>query len=244
MLASGRAGVPLYRRIAATLARELENGQPASGQPLPSEAALGQRFGVSRITIRQALAILESQGLIFRQQGRGTYASPPKLVRHLYPLVTFEEDMALQRVSLVTELDEFRSAAPPIWALERFGAQAGRRLARLVLRRVVGGLCVCHDERYLSRSVTKDLTPAGLVERSTRDLLREKSGILLTYLGHETEVVRAGEAVARAMGISPGTLVLQNTYTSYADGVPVEVGRASYRADRFRFSFGERQWQS
>lgn len=241
---SVRSRAPLYRRIAEVLAREVENGRWASAGLLPSEAELVRRFGVSRITVRHALAVLQAQGLIFREQGRGTYASPPKLVRHLHPLVTFEEDMAQQNVDLVTKIDEFVEVVPPDWARSRFHGLRVRRAVRLLLRRIVGGLCVCHDERYLVPSAAEVLRPANLAERSTREILRQTTGVRLTHLANETEVVPAGEIIAGAMGLVPGALVLQNTYTSYADGGPVEVGRASYRADRFRFSFGERQWKS
>lgn len=255
----GRAtvDVPRYRHIAEVLAAELAsstgrgNGASskaavtlaADGLRLPSEAELIARFGVSRITVRQALAILEQQGLINRAQGRRTYATPAKLVRHLQPLVTFEEDMRRQKVDLVTEVVDFRKAALSAWARERLTGAARRRARRLVLRRLVGGMCVCYDERYLAPSVAGALTPANVTERSTREILSE-AGLLLTHLTHETEVIPADVLVAQAMGFPPGTLVMENTYISYAAGTPVEVGRASYRADRFRFSFGERQWKA
>lgn len=233
----------LYRRIAAILAREL-NGRRPSLAPLPSEAEFGKRFGASRITIRHALALLEAQGLIFREQGRGTYLSPPKLVRHLHPLVTFEEDMLLQKAPVVTELVDFRRAVPPAWGRRVLQDCADSRSLRIVFRRFIDRLCVCYDERYLVREAANGLTRALLTDRSTREILRQTSGIQLTHLSHETEVVPVDQLIARAMGLTPGTLVLQNTYTSYAEGRPVEVGRAAYRADRFRFSFGQRQWMT
>ncbi|MBI3108376.1 MAG: GntR family transcriptional regulator [Candidatus Rokubacteria bacterium] len=245
---------PKYRRIAEILGAELRAGAPVPRPPraadsralapLESEAELVERFRVSRITVRLALAILQQQGLIHRAQGRRTYATPPKLVRHLHPPVTFEEDMAQQRVHLVTEVAHLEKARPAAWARAKLRVTARRRALRLVLKRLVGGICVCYDERYLVPAVAEAFTPTALTEHSTREILSAKLGLLLTHLGHETEVAPADRTVADAMGLVPGTLVMQNTYVSYADGAPVEVGRASYRVDRCRFSFAERHWKT
>lgn len=232
--------LPKYRRIAETLAGELRTRRTRT-TALASESELVARFSVSRITIRQALAILEHQGLIHRAQGRRTVAAPPKLVRHLHPLVTLEEDLAQQRVDLETEVLEFRQTQPASWARERLGG--GARALRLVLKRVVDGRCVCCDERYVVQDVADALTPAAVASESTREALRKKLGLLLTHLDHETEVVPVDATIAAAMGLVPGTPVMQNTYTSFAEGRPVEVGCASYRVDRFRFAFGQRQWR-
>lgn len=65
--------VPAYRRIAAELRRGIAGGSPAAGQPLPSEAALTREYGVSRGTVRQALSLLGSLGVVRSEHGRGWF---------------------------------------------------------------------------------------------------------------------------------------------------------------------------
>lgn len=72
-----RGTLPQYRRIAAELRAEIERGELRPGDVLPSEAALMQRYGVSRGTARQALADLEGAGLVESQHGRGRYVRAP-----------------------------------------------------------------------------------------------------------------------------------------------------------------------
>jgi DNA-binding GntR family transcriptional regulator len=73
-VASGAAGVlPRYRQIAAELRAAIEDGQLQAGSVLPSEADLTARHAVSRATVRQALAVLESDGLITTYPGKGRY---------------------------------------------------------------------------------------------------------------------------------------------------------------------------
>lgn len=72
--ASGAADVlPRYRQIAAELRAAIEDGRLPAGSALPSEADLTARHGVSRATVRQALAVLESDGLITTHPGKGRY---------------------------------------------------------------------------------------------------------------------------------------------------------------------------
>ena len=62
-----------YREIADTLDREIREGRIPEGRPFSSENELAQRFSVSRVTVRQALSLLEQNGLIQRRQGKGTF---------------------------------------------------------------------------------------------------------------------------------------------------------------------------
>src|SRR5262245_5276042 len=63
---------------------------------LPTEHQLAKRFGVSRVTVRGALGLLERSGLVSRQRGRGTIVNPPKVTRSFSPLLTIEEDFQRQ----------------------------------------------------------------------------------------------------------------------------------------------------
>ena len=75
-VADGERGVSRYYQLYQRLAGELESGQIAPGAALPSEPALCLRYGLSRTTVRRALARLEKEGRILRRRGSGTYARP------------------------------------------------------------------------------------------------------------------------------------------------------------------------
>lgn len=90
------APIPLYAQIAAALRDDLAGPGFGPDGRLPSEEELRTRFGVSRVTVRLALAELERDGLILRRKGKGTYASG-KPVRHaLDTLRSFHESLRLQ----------------------------------------------------------------------------------------------------------------------------------------------------
>src|SRR6266545_661396 len=74
---------PRYRLVADELRRRILAGAIAPGQLLPSETVLIEEFGVSRGTIREAVALLRAEGLVVTEHGRGTYARPVLPVRRL-----------------------------------------------------------------------------------------------------------------------------------------------------------------
>ena len=71
--------VPLYYQLQELLKEQIESGVWCTGDALPSEPQLAKRLGVSRVVVRQALAILEDDRQIVRVRGRGTFVAPPKL---------------------------------------------------------------------------------------------------------------------------------------------------------------------
>lgn len=69
------SAVPLYIQVAALLRRRIENGHWTTGQKISTIEELQDEFGVARVTVRQAVELLEKDGLVRRQQGRGTFVA-------------------------------------------------------------------------------------------------------------------------------------------------------------------------
>src|SRR5918912_3900410 len=99
-----RAALPLYVQVAERISGLIAGEGLDPGTALPSEAELQQRFRVSRATIRQALQRLELEGLVERQQGRGTFVAVPQLERALPELTSFTEHLASQGLASSSRL--------------------------------------------------------------------------------------------------------------------------------------------
>ena len=74
-----QSSVPLYYQLQELLHQQIASGRFRVGDALPSEGELRRLFGVSRIVVRQALEVLEDDGELLRQQGKGTFIAEPKL---------------------------------------------------------------------------------------------------------------------------------------------------------------------
>ena len=102
---------PRYLDVAGVLQCEITLLAPNS--LLATEQQLAKRFGVSRITVRGALDLLEKSGLVSRLRGRGTTVSPPKITRHFAPLQSFEQDLSSQGIAFETRVLSYESKSRP-----------------------------------------------------------------------------------------------------------------------------------
>jgi GntR family transcriptional regulator len=89
-------GVALYRQIKQDLMRRIEQGELRPGEVLPSEAELGERYGVSRPTLRQATQDLIREGLLVVRRGVGTFVAQPRIRQQLGSVLGFTDKMANQ----------------------------------------------------------------------------------------------------------------------------------------------------
>src|SRR5947208_9834503 len=86
--------LPAYRRIYEDLAARINTGELKADSRMPGDVELAERFGVSRMTVRQALAALVDRNLVERRQGVGTFVAGDKIPkRSLNRLTSFTEDM-------------------------------------------------------------------------------------------------------------------------------------------------------
>src|SRR5262245_54984988 len=137
---------PRYLEIAYAL--EAETAPLPFNAPLPTEQQLAKRFGVSRVTIRRALGLLERSGRITRRRGRGTAVSPRKITRQIVPVCTIEEDLRAQGLKLETKLLDYRlGVVPPDHVRAALRLPQGRRAGMLSLARIVNDQVIGHDER-------------------------------------------------------------------------------------------------
>lgn len=227
---------PGYSAIAVALQDQIAGLAPNSA--FPTEVQLARRFNVSRGTIRRALRVLEQGGLLTRRPGRGTIVNPPKIVRHLSPILSLDADLQKQGIKLETRVLAYEpSAAPPPVVRERLALAAGVSVGFLSLLRLVDDRIICHDRRYFPPAVASRFDP-GLMGRSMPEVIGEIAGTPVTTVDWESDIVPAPPDVAATLGLTPGVIVVANTLTDLlADGTPASVAVMYYRFDRVKFKF-------
>ena len=90
--------VPRYREVADALEQQIASGELPPGGRVPSERAIAERFGLSRMTARQAVELLVRRGVVYRRPGSGTYVAAPRVEHTLQRLLGFTEQMRAQGV--------------------------------------------------------------------------------------------------------------------------------------------------
>lgn len=232
--------LPIYTRIEQRLRGDIAAGRFRDGDRLPSEAQLAREFSTTRGTVRQALTRLQYEGLIVREVGRGTFASPGKVQSTIDTRLSqsFEEQMAVQGVDVVLQLVDFGAQPAPDGVAQALRVLAGEKVFRLRRLRIVSGEAVGYEERWLASGIGRRIRPADLTRLSAIAMVEKALG---SGLGRIEVFVRAAAAtreVARHLGLRSGAPVLVRAHTFLDRELrPVLTGQAVYHGDRYQFSY-------
>ncbi len=236
---TGTEGSPLYLRIARELRARIENGSYAEGHRLPTETELCDEFRVSRITVRQALTLLERERLVSRERGRGTFARR-RLVRDLRPLYSFTEDMRRAGREPASVLLSSGEAEADGYEIERLALDpVGSSVYRLVRLRVADGVPVLLERTSLPAALVPGFDLAEPARDSLYSTLADRYG-LVPAAGTETYeavILNAEEAGILGVGGSgPRAGMAVTRIAALADGRPLELTRSVGPAERMVFS--------
>jgi GntR family transcriptional regulator len=137
-----------YRQIGQDLAARIGRGEFQPGTPLPSQALLSKEYGVTLMTFRQALSVLEADGLIAQLPGRGTFVTPVPTL-DLRSLSSLAEDLRAQGVELVTVVLSSRQRALPATVAAALGRARGEQALRLERLRRIGRRPAVHQVSWV-----------------------------------------------------------------------------------------------
>ena len=210
--------------------RSLVTHELGEGEPIPSERLLCEQFGVSRMTVRQAVDALVVEGLLVREQGRGTFVAPTKVDLEVR-LSSFGEEMQRRGMTPSSKVlaAEVVAAAPDVAdALELL---PGERVSSLYRVRLADGEPMAVEQTWLPARLVPGLLDDGVPESIYGELRRR--GLDPDW---GEDVVAAAEADAEdaeLLGIEPGKAVLRLTRRTFAGPTALVYSRSVYRADRY-----------
>ncbi|MBN9063853.1 MAG: GntR family transcriptional regulator [Rhizobiales bacterium] len=228
----------LYRTIADRLLSEFEALNWRDGAILPSEAQLQKAFGVSRTTVRRALACLASNGAIQRRQGRGSFYRSRKLGNLISGRVGFQGSAKISGHQPFTRIHSFAVRQPNLCELTVFGPAAREGVVELRRVRFLDGKPAMFQSSVLCHPGIVDLQRSEFENVSLYALLRGRFGMVVTKVNTKLEALNAPNDIARIMSIEPGAAVF-NSHRMVEDqnGRYVEVCNNYARADCVYFFF-------
>lgn len=221
-------GTALKHVVVREYVRGLVAGN-APGSPAPSERELVHRFGVARMTVRQALDALVTEGLLERIPGRGTFVARPRRVASR--ITGFTEEMARRNLLAESQtlLARREQAGPGVArALNLSEGDAVIHWRRL---RRGDGAVVCIEDNYLNEVLLPGFLQSGM-PTSLYDSL-ETRGLRPTWAEDSISADTAGDEEAALLEIASGTVVLRHSRRGMVGDKIVNVSRSVYRSDRF-----------
>jgi GntR family transcriptional regulator len=226
--------LPLYHQLYQILRSNITEREWQPGDMIPPESELIERYQVSRTTVRQVLDLLANEGLIYRQQGRGTFVAHPTVEHGLVRIVNFTEDMRMRGCEPSSKvLFSGLVPAPPDIA-EKLQIEPGEELARLERLRLADGEPMGVEESYLVHRYCPGVLQHDYVSNSLRETLGQDYGIRWTHARQTIRAILAPRDLADLLAIRPKSALLFVERISFSQqNIPVEFLRIYYRADRY-----------
>ncbi len=231
--------IPLYYQLKKCVLEMLKSSKLKEGDMLPPESELCKALGVSRPTIRQAFSELESEGLLNRYKGRGTFVSKPKVEeRFLRQLETFNSEMKAKNMTphtLVLALEKIIGHGE---ASEQLGLPIDSPMIYLSRLRSADDIALVYVETYLPYEQYMRLMDVDFSINSLYDSLHEIYGTYVNRVRRAIEAVNARRTEADLLNISLGKAISLVKTVGYAENAPnpVEFSIARYRGDLNRFT--------
>ena len=200
-----RDGRPLYRQLADDLRHRIAAGEFDIGSSIPTEAQLSRDYRASRITVRHALGLLEQEGLLHREQGRGSFVRARSIAVGPRRLTSFSEELRERGLRQGSDLVGVEHLSlPGDMPIDLDPATGCVRIERV---RRADGHAIAHQVSYLPGELGADVEAALARNGSLYDYLRTRHAIEIDSADETYRVAAAEPDAARILGITVGSPV-------------------------------------
>ncbi len=227
--------VPLYHQLRRIVRERIASGEWQPGQQIPTIRELCDMYGVSRMTVVQALATLDQEGLLTRRQGKGVFVAGPRIEHGPVRLTSFTEES--QRRGHIpdsrTLASRIESASREI--ATRLEVAAGEPLVVLERLRLADGEPMGIQTAYLPERYFPGLADSAQPVDSLYRLMQERFGIVPTEAMDTYSAVRLDRSTAELLGVKPTSAAFSVERVSRDQhNRVVEYVLSTFRGDRYK----------
>ena len=229
--------VPLHFQLKEILPEMIENEILKPGESIPTERELCEIQGVSRMTANKAIMSLVNEGLIYREQGKGTFVSIAKVNQEISRLKGFTEQMIENGVVSKTKILSFKVIdATKQQKFELNMPNGENKLIEIKRLRFSDEQPVAIETAWLPYYLFKDMTRDMIKDKSLYGILREKYGYHPYKAKQTIEPIMLNEYESKLLNQENSALALIFRRTTYLeDGTPFEYTKAIYRSDKYKY---------
>ena len=233
--------IPLYLQIETLIRNRVLSWQLKAGEKLPTEEDLMRQFGVSRITVRKALANLEMEGLVVRNPAKGTFVSENIEHREKFVIDNTIKNILVDagrykvKVTMLKNV-EIGKTRNPREIGEFLGLSDDDEVFVIKRTRYLRDEPVCYLENYLPVEVGEQLTRSELTRSMLLEAVKEKTGQVVDRGEMYISAVPAEPEEASHLGIQVfEPLILRQIYYWFPDSKPFEMVWYFMKPNHFRY---------
>jgi GntR family transcriptional regulator, histidine utilization repressor len=226
--------LPAYEQVKAFVKGQISSGAWRPGDAVPSEAALQQRFGISRMTVNRAMKELAVEGLVTRTQGSGTVVAQLHRISTTLALRDIGEEIAERGHGHTTRVLLVEAVKAPAELAQVFKLRAGARLFHSRLVHLEDGVAIQLEDRYVNPAAAPDYLEADFTTTTPTSYLLEHAP--LTEASYSIEAGLAASEEARHLGIKRGDPCLVMTRCTVSGPHVASFARLVHPGARYSFS--------
>lgn len=232
------APTPLHTQICEALRQQIQSTKLNPGESFPSERELAERYGVSRMTVRQALHRLRQEGLIYHERGVGTFVSSRKIDVHTRNLRGFSDEMISLGFKPSSHVLELKCESADEEMARDLNLETDEEVFHLERLRLADDEPMAFEITYLPSRICPGLDKIDLTKNSLYQILVKKYNVQMHHAAESLEAAAATKFTAKQLGIKTGTPVLVVHRVVFSESnQPLESAYTTYRADRYRATF-------
>ncbi len=224
---------PIYHQLEEEIKGAIQSLELVPGEMIPSEKEYTEKYGISRMTVRQAISNLVNGGYLYRQRGKGTFVAEHKSEPPLQGLTNFTEDMISRGLKPSTRVISFTEVKADQELAAKLEVEAGTAIFELERVRLADRLPMAYERLYIPKDHALDLTEEIAVS-AIHDYVEKKYVLKIQHGRQVIEASIAQKKEAEMLGVAEGSPVLLIERRS-TPNQPLAVVRSVYRADRYTF---------
>ncbi|WP_055701541.1 MULTISPECIES: GntR family transcriptional regulator [Streptomyces] len=229
--------LPLWYQVSQSLRASILGRTPEAPLRLPTEEQLAGHYGVSVLTMRQALKELEDEGLITRHRRRGTFIEPSAQRGSPVRLLGSVDAIVAQQSGMTTELLDHGTCAPPPELADCFPDSDRVATYHRLRSDEKTGEPTNHARNFVRPELAARIDPDDLARWPMTKVLRDVVGVRISRITDTVEATLADPETARLLQVPLLSPILHYTGITYDEhGRTLDVARIHYRGDRFSFS--------
>jgi len=226
---------PVYIQIHNSIKRDIEAGKWAVGDRIPSERELSVMFGVSRMTLRQAIQTLVDEGILERRVGAGTYVANQKVQEKMSGVTSFTDIMLAQGKKPSSKTVSYHVASPSLSEKEKLQLTEDAQVLRMERIRYADDVPISFEVATVPEELVREFSKPEITSSLYRTL-EHKAGLTLGGAQQTVTAQVASERIAELLDIKRGDPILRLRQISFLkSGEPFEYVRTQYVGSRFEF---------
>ncbi|NSW84290.1 MAG: GntR family transcriptional regulator [Syntrophothermus sp.] len=229
--------IPIYYQLAKYFEKQIRHGELKPGEALPPEMEIASRFGISRMTVRRAISELVAAGMVYTQQGKGTFVARPRLDNVVFELSNFNEEIKKRGLNLQATILEAKIVKADENLKAKLGVEFNTRFLFFRIVLAADGERLAYETKYIIYTKQKPILESELKDPSLSNLVAIHSDCLPVSSKKVLQASVANKEEALILGISPNAPVFLIEQTIYdLNGKPIGWGKSIYRGDRYKLT--------